>query len=181
MAGSLLFSPSNRVLNILMNDRPEQEPDVAKEKNASDPTLAEALNRHELSIPPAQIQRLEDYCQLLWAANQRLNLTRHLDYETFVIRDVIDSLALAEQLSPDLSVLDVGTGVGYRGFRSLFCDPISKFRFAIHLERSVKRSLKSFSSLPSRCPFIKTVSKMLCRSQSLMRLWRGRSDHFGKS
>ena len=68
-----------------------------------------------MSIPPAQIQRLEDYCQLLWAANQRLNLTRHLDYETFVIRDVIDSLALAEQLSPDLSVLDVGTGGGVPG------------------------------------------------------------------
>ncbi|MCP4190569.1 MAG: hypothetical protein GY768_08060 [Planctomycetaceae bacterium] len=133
-----------------------------------------------MSLPAAQIQRLDNYCQLLWAANQRLNLTRHLDYETFVVRDVIDSLALAEQLSPDLSVLDVGTGGGCREFRLRFCDPIFKFRSVIRPERNVRRSQKLFRSSLSPYPSTRIVSKMSFRLQISTQSWRGQLDRSGK-
>jgi len=58
---------------------------------------------------------LEEYCRVLWETNQRLNLTRHTDYETFVARDLVDSMQLAALLRPGERVLDVGSGGGVPG------------------------------------------------------------------
>jgi 16S rRNA (guanine527-N7)-methyltransferase len=52
---------------------------------------------------------------LLWDWNAKINLTRHTDYEKFVGRDLVDSLAFAEFLAPGEKVLDVGTGGGVPG------------------------------------------------------------------
>lgn len=78
-------------------------------------TLSLALVRHGLSLPPEQVVLLNRYCRLLWDWNEKLNLTRHTDYEKFVARDLMDSLALAEQLARGERVLDVGTGGGVPG------------------------------------------------------------------
>lgn len=78
-------------------------------------TLAAALARSGLTLPEAQVQQLDRYCRLLWEWNQKLNLTRHTDYERFVRRDLVDSLQLAALLSPGERVLDVGTGGGVPG------------------------------------------------------------------
>jgi len=51
----------------------------------------------------------------LWSWNEKLNLTRHTDFERFVTRDVVDSLQLSALLHPDEEVLDVGTGGGVPG------------------------------------------------------------------
>jgi 16S rRNA (guanine527-N7)-methyltransferase len=83
--------------------------------NTSDETLAAALDRHGIEIAPPQIERLEHYCRLLWEWNEKLNLTRHTDYEKFVTRDLVDSLALAKQLEPGERLMDVGTGGGVPG------------------------------------------------------------------
>ena len=79
------------------------------------PSLTNALDRHNISLPKIQVRKLEDYAQLLWNWNEQLNLTRHTDYDKFVARDVIDSLALSEFLLPGERVLDVGTGGGVPG------------------------------------------------------------------
>ena len=55
-------------------------------------TLLEALRHHQIELPEDQVAGIDRYCTLLWTHNQRLNLTRHTDYATFVGRDVIDSL-----------------------------------------------------------------------------------------
>jgi 16S rRNA (guanine527-N7)-methyltransferase len=78
-------------------------------------TLADALARHKIELPAAQVALLERYCELLWDWNAKINLTRHTDYEKFVARDVIDSLAFARFLESSESVLDVGTGGGVPG------------------------------------------------------------------
>lgn len=78
-------------------------------------TLAAALARHAIELPADQIELLDRYCGLLWEWNTKINLTRHTDYEKFVARDVVDSLVIAEQLSPAERVLDVGTGGGVPG------------------------------------------------------------------
>ena len=81
----------------------------------NDDTLTAALGRHQIGLPAPQVALLEQYCQLLWAWNDKLNLTRHTDYEKFVARDVVDSLAIAGFLDPGERILDVGTGGGVPG------------------------------------------------------------------
>ena len=78
-------------------------------------TIRDALSRHVIDLPDGQVQLLDRYCRLLWDINERLNLTRHCDYEKFVSRDLVDSLQLARQLAPGQRILDVGTGGGVPG------------------------------------------------------------------
>ena len=77
--------------------------------------LPETLRRHGIDLPERQIAALEQYCALLWQWNARLNLTRHTDYEKFVTRDVVDTLAFSQFLAAGETVLDVGTGGGVPG------------------------------------------------------------------
>jgi len=102
---------------------------------APDDTLAAALARHQLALPPAQVALLDRYCRLLWDWNTKLNLTRHTDYEKFVGRDLVDSLQLAAHLWPEEEVLDVGTGGGVPGvvlaivrpdLKVTLCDSVGK-------------------------------------------------------
>ncbi len=78
-------------------------------------TLAAVMARHAIELPTAQVERLDCYCRLLWDWNAKLNLTRHTNYEKFVTRDVVDSLAFARFLEPNEKVLDVGSGNGVPG------------------------------------------------------------------
>ena len=55
-------------------------------------TLTAALARHSLQLPAEQVAQLEKYARLLWEWNEKLNLTRHTDFEKFVGRDLVDSL-----------------------------------------------------------------------------------------
>jgi 16S rRNA (guanine527-N7)-methyltransferase len=78
-------------------------------------TLAAALERHQIALPTEQIDALQRYVAALWAWNEKLNLTRHTDYEKFVSRDLLDTIELSKLLHPDEEVLDVGTGGGVPG------------------------------------------------------------------
>ena len=77
--------------------------------------LTAVLRRRHIDLPAEQISQLERYCRLLWAWNEKINLTRHTDYEKFVARDVVDTLAIAKHLGPGERVLDVGSGGGVPG------------------------------------------------------------------
>ncbi len=83
--------------------------------NASPETLRAVLIRHAIELPDEQIELLDRYCHALWSWNEKLNLTRHTDYEKFVSRDVVDSLALERFLDAGQRVLDIGTGGGVPG------------------------------------------------------------------
>ena len=64
--------------------------------------LTDVLKSHEIELPTEQIEQLDQYCRLLWQLNEKLNLTRHTDYEKFVGRDLVDSLQLAALLEQAL-------------------------------------------------------------------------------
>lgn len=89
--------------------------DVATNQHEISPDLPTALARRQIGLPPDSVERLDAYCRLLWDWNQKLNLTRHTDYDTFVARDVVDTLALSQFLADDEQVLDIGTGGGVPG------------------------------------------------------------------
>jgi 16S rRNA (guanine527-N7)-methyltransferase len=98
-------------------------------------TLAAALARHGHALPLDQAERLDRYCRLLWDWNEKLNLTRHTDYEKFVSRDLADTVQLARFLKSGEEILDVGTGGGVPGvvlaiirpdLRVALCDSVGK-------------------------------------------------------
>ena len=78
-------------------------------------SLVDALAKHGIELADDQIEKLDGFCTVLWQWNEKLNLTRHTDYEKFVTRDLIDARQVAECLKPGESVLDVGTGGGLPG------------------------------------------------------------------
>jgi 16S rRNA (guanine527-N7)-methyltransferase len=78
-------------------------------------TLAAALARAQIELPAQQVELLDRYCHVLWAWNEKLNLTRHTTYEKFVTRDLVDTLEFSKAISPDERVLDVGAGGGVPG------------------------------------------------------------------
>lgn len=90
-------------------------PDASAPTPFAADTLAAALNCHGVTLPPEQVERLDRYCRLLWEWNEKLNLTRHTDYEKFVSRDLKDSMELSRLLRTGEDVLDVGTGGGVPG------------------------------------------------------------------
>lgn len=77
--------------------------------------LRSALNLHKVDVDPKCIPELVDYCRLLWDWNSRINLTRHTDMDSFVCRDLIDTLQLSKHIPLGSSVLDVGSGGGVPG------------------------------------------------------------------
>ncbi len=59
--------------------------------------------------------KIQQYCVMLWQKNQQINLTRHTDWETFVCRDLVDTLQLSKLIGVGREVLDVGSGGGVPG------------------------------------------------------------------
>ena len=93
----------------------EQETQSQEFRDENGETLSDALARHRLSLSKSKARLLGEYCRLLWDWNTRLNLTRHTTFEKFVVRDLVDSLALDSFLHKGERVLDVGTGGGVPG------------------------------------------------------------------
>ena len=106
-------------------------------------TLAAALERSGIQLEGEQIRRLDAYCRLLWLWNEKLNLTRHTDYERFVTRDVVDSQALAQFLDQGERVLDVGTGGGVPGIVLAILRPDLK----VELSESVAKKAKATAAI----------------------------------
>lgn len=106
-------------------------------------SLAASLQRHGITVTPSQQEQLDHYCRLLWAWNEKLNLTRHLDYETFVARDLVDSIQLAEFLDEGERVLDVGSGGGVPGIVVSILRPDVK----IWLSDSIEKKTKALSDM----------------------------------
>ncbi|MDZ4783888.1 MAG: 16S rRNA (guanine(527)-N(7))-methyltransferase RsmG [Planctomycetia bacterium] len=83
--------------------------------NETSATLAEAAARHGIELSKKQLEKLEQYCKLLWEWNEKINLTRHTTYDKFVGRDLVDTHVLANLIEQGERVLDVGTGGGVPG------------------------------------------------------------------
>ncbi len=78
-------------------------------------SLSGTLSKYDISLSPGKVKKIEVYASSLWEWNEKLNLTRHTDWEKFVTRDLIDSIHLAALLQKGESILDVGTGGGVPG------------------------------------------------------------------
>jgi 16S rRNA (guanine527-N7)-methyltransferase len=81
----------------------------------TDDTLATALARHAMDLTLDQCSLVDRYCRLLWQWNEKINLTRHTDYEKFVSRDLVDTQQLSSLIHPGEEVLEIGSGGGVPG------------------------------------------------------------------
>lgn len=85
--------------------------------------LQESMQRIGVADSPeladeATVRKIFEYCILLWTKNQQMNLTRHTDFDTFVSRDLVDTLELSKLIPVGphrKQVLDVGSGGGVPG------------------------------------------------------------------
>lgn len=83
--------------------------------NPADEKLRDALRRYDIQLADDQVAMLEHFCRLLWEWNEKLNLTRHTDFDKFASRDLLDSIQLSRLLDPEEEMLDVGSGGGVPG------------------------------------------------------------------
>ncbi len=136
----------------------------------TDPTdstsLAEALQALELKLPDEQIAQLDRYRAVLWRWNEKLNLTRHTDFDAFASRDVCDSLQLAQLLDPGEEVLDVGSGGGVPGIILAILRP----DIEVSLCESVQKKAKVLDSIVTELKM--SVPVHHCRAESLLNDFR---------
>src|SRR5262245_44375898 len=78
-------------------------------------TLTAALARYQLELSAKSHKLTEQYCQLLWNWNDKINLTRHTDYERFVSRDIVDTVKVATLIHQGEEVIEIGSGGGIPG------------------------------------------------------------------
>ncbi len=78
-------------------------------------SLQDSLRQHGYEFPKKTVSQLARFCELLWEANRQVNLTRHLDFPTFVARDLVDVMQLSRLLDQGQEVLDIGSGGGVPG------------------------------------------------------------------
>lgn len=99
-----------------MNE-PELPTESGLPSEPADPVLRLQQLAHNtgISITPDQSSQLVSYLLRVRGWNDRLNLTRHTEWDVFVYRDLLDSVRLAEHLPPGSRVLDVGSGGGVPG------------------------------------------------------------------
>ncbi len=78
-------------------------------------SLEAGLARHGIDLPSPQRLLVDRYCKMLWEWNEKINLTRHTDYERFVSRDLVDTLQLSPLVHANEEVLEIGSGGGVPG------------------------------------------------------------------
>ena len=93
---------------------PQAEP---PQPEPSDPSLhlQELARALGLAVSPQQADMLVQYLLRVRDWNQKLNLTRHTQWDVFVHRDLLDSMRLAEHIPQGSRILDVGSGGGVPG------------------------------------------------------------------
>ncbi len=107
-------------------------------------SLEEAISKCQLvDVPADRFETIDRYCKALWSMNEKINLTRHTNYDLFVRRDLLDSYQLAKLLQENEEILDVGTGGGVPGVLVAILRPDVQ----VSLCDSVQKKAKAVSTI----------------------------------
>ncbi len=93
------------------------------------------------------VSRIEQYLQLLVKWNRKMNLTSEKDPKEILCRHVFDSLQYLRAITPDLQVMDIGSGAGFPGIPLKIIYP--------------DLTLVMVESQRKRCSFLETVIRDL--------------------
>jgi 16S rRNA (guanine527-N7)-methyltransferase len=125
-------------------------------------TLNKTINEFGLEVSPEVYPKLKQYVQAMWEANQLLNLTRHVTYEKFVSRDLVDTLELSKLIPEGKDVLDIGSGGGVPGMVLAILRP----DLNVSLSESVGKKAVALSSIADACDL--EIEIYQCRSEQLL-------------
>ncbi len=132
-------------------------------------SLEEAISKCQLvDVPADRFETIDRYCKALWSMNEKINLTRHTNYDLFVRRDLLDSYQLAKLLQENEEILDVGTGGGVPGVLVAILRPTFRYRSAIASRRKPKRSRPSSRSSTCRFPFMSNLYRPFWKTSRLI-------------
>lgn len=81
-----------------------------------------------------------------------MNLTRHTDYDKFVARDLLDSLAFSRALARGERVLDVGTGGGVPGVILAIIRPDLKVEMCESIGKKARAVAEMVAELGIKAP-----------------------------
>ncbi len=143
------LNPADMDVEIRVSDEAGQQfaADVVPQPDTTDPEaeaadmadqdseLGPALARNGIELQGETTAQLERYCRLLWDWNTRLNLTRHLTFEAFVTRDLLDTLNLSQHIDKGIRVLDMGSGGGVPGIPLAILRPDLKISLSDSMTR----------------------------------------------
>ncbi len=124
--------------------------------------LSSALAGFSLELPPPVVARMEKYCELMWDFNTRINLTRHTTWESFVSRDLVDTMQLSQLIVKGETVLDIGSGGGVPGMLLAILRPDLK----ITLCESVGKKARALDSMVNAMDL--PVEVFDCRAETLL-------------
>lgn len=118
----------------------------------------------KIALSEEKIGKLADFLGLLEKWNSRINLTAVKDFDSMVVKHLLDSLIVLEALDTDIlhrlltgKTLDIGSGAGFPGTALAICMPeidiwsIDKNRKKIAFQETVKRHLALDNFHPKAC------------------------------
>ena len=92
-----------------------------------------------ITITDLQLEKLNQFYELLISWNQKMNLTRITEKEDVYLKHFYDSLTISKviDLNQDLTLCDVGSGAGFPGIVLKICFPNLKITLLDSLQKRV--------------------------------------------
>ena len=92
-----------------------------------------------IELTSQQLEKLNQFYELLILWNQKMNLTRIIEKEDVYLKHFYDSLTLSKviDLKQDLTLCDVGSGAGFPGIVLKICFPNLKITLLDSLKKRV--------------------------------------------
>lgn len=99
----------------------------------------EEINKLGIKLSSKQLEKLEEFYNLLIEENKITNLTRIVEKEDVYLKHYYDSLTLikAIDLNKELKVCDIGTGAGFPGIVLAICFPNIKVALVESIRKKV--------------------------------------------
>ena len=92
-----------------------------------------------ITLTDLQLEKLNQFYELLISWNQKMNLTRIIEKEDVYLKHFYDSLTISKviDLNQDLTLCDVGSGAGFPGIVLKICFPNLKITLLDSLQKRV--------------------------------------------
>lgn len=92
-----------------------------------------------IELTSQQLEKLNQFYELLISWNKKMNLTRIIEKEDVYLKHFYDSLTLSKviDLNQDLTICDVGSGAGFPGIVLKICFPNLKITLLDSLQKRV--------------------------------------------
>ena len=127
--------------------------------------IMELSKKIDINISEMQVEKFNEYMQLLLEWNEKINLTAITDESEIILKHFIDSLTVLKYVKENNKIIDVGTGAGFPGI------PLAIMNLNINISL--------LDSLNKRINFLNEVSKKL--ELKNIKTIHGRAEDFGQN